>query len=356
MRTHGLRPLTLAGAALVALVACDSDRSISTSPAGPPAYGVALALTPSNLPRGTVTYRFNVIADPADDSIEVVLLGLDTLESGFYTIWLSDSAAATPTRATGLLRVVHTDTTFDAQGDPIITNTRTSYPGTSSFSNGGPRDSLRFFTSRTTSGRAPGDSLQLVFVTVEETQNPTTPSATRRPLWAPRPGGTTATRTANFVFGNFNPTVASRFVFNPQGRGRAYVRGDAFLVNDTNLTRPPLGYYYAVFAEKLDSATNTPTDTIFLGELASAAERSISLRNADSIIVDSRVQLESPPSILAGSNRIEASDVGLSGAFPYRHFARVYVTLESKNASDERMGPAILLRADLPGIVRFPRP
>lgn len=356
MPTPDLRPFALAGAVVLTLVACDSDRSISTSPAGPPAYGVALALAPSNLPRGSVTFRFNTIASPTDDSIEVTLDGLDTLENGYYTIWLSDSAAAVPTRATGLLRVIRTDTAFDALGDPIITVTTTDYPGTSSFSNGGPRSSIRFFTSRRLSGRADADSLQMVFVTVEDAANPSAPNATRRPLWATRLSGTAPVRISNFLFGNFDPTVANRFVFSPQGRGRAYIRGTAFVVNDTNLTRPPLGYYYAVFAERLDSATNMPTDTIYLGELTSAAQRSISLRNADSIIVDPRVQIASPPSILAASNRVEAADVGLTGPNPYRHFARVYVTLESKNASDTRMGPAILLRADLPGIVRFPKP
>lgn len=359
MRRLAFSPELLLGATVLALAACETDRSISTSPAGPPAYGVSLALTPTNLPRGTVTFRFNTIASPADDSIEITLQGLDTLENGFYTIWFGDTAATRLTRASGTLRVVRTDSSTNDQGDLVVTRDSVNYPGTAAFSNGGARSTLRFFTSRTTSGMPVADSLQLVLITIEDNASATVPNASRRPLWATRPAGgspPTQTRTANFIFGNFDPTVGSRYVYVPEGRGRAYVRGSTFIVNDTNLTRPPLGYYYAVYAERQDSATNVPTDTLFLGELASAADRSISLRNADSLVVDSRVQLVSPPSILAASNRVDASEVGLPSTRSFRDFARVLVTLESKNSDNTRMGPAILLRADLPGIVRFPKP
>jgi hypothetical protein len=138
------------------------------------------------------------------------------------------------------------------------------------------------------------------------------------------------------------------------------VRGNVLIVNDSSLGRPPLGYYYAAWGVKMD-AEGTPTDTILIGEqTAPYPNRDISLRNADSVLVSSQAQAPAPPvasagdwaqaspgGILAAANRIE-----LSGPTPFRGLARVLVTLESKHADPTRMGPVVILRADVPDIVR----
>jgi hypothetical protein len=365
MRT-ALRPVAPLWIAAVALSGCSRDHAISTSPVGDPAYGVSLRLEPTNLPRGSVRFIFpRTATSSVRDTVRVTLRGLDTLENGFYTVWLGDSLARTFKRATGTLTVTRTDTVIDpVTGDPSPRATSFSYPNTSAFQRGGPRHSMEFVTNRTASGLAASDSIQMVLVTIEGDATAASPSPTRRPLWAFRSQGTDATiggvpnRIANFRFGYFSARPESLYVFVPSGRGRVEVRGSVMLVNDSALSRPPLGYYYAAYAVKRDTAQN-PVDTLFLGpQTAPWPRRHLSLQHADSLIVDPIVQLVSPPAILAASSRISADSVsGLGGqANPYRGFAEVFVTLESKNKDPQRMGPAILLRATIPDIVRVGPP
>jgi hypothetical protein len=143
------------------------------------------------------------------------------------------------------------------------------------------------------------------------------------------------------------------------------------VINDSSLTRPPLGYYYAAYVVKSDDVTNLPVDTVYLGPItAPFPNREISLRNADSVLVAPEVQVlvippnlagdwanPSPSAILAASTRVSADTVsalmGATGAF--RGLTQVFITLESKNAAEGRLGPAILLRAGVPEIVRFGR-
>jgi hypothetical protein len=176
---------------------------------------------------------------------------------------------------------------------------------------------------------------------------------------------------ANLTFGNFAFDPGAQYVFVPAGRGRAYVRGDVLLFNDSSLVRPPLGYFYATYAEIRDD-TNTPIDTVYLGPLHSPPpNRNLSLLDADSVLVDSDVQVlvnppnlaggwpnPSPSAILAASIRADADTISAFqnalGAFA--GVAEVFLTVESKHAEAGRMGPAILLRATVPDVVRFGNP
>jgi hypothetical protein len=287
---------------------------------------------------------------------------------------------------------VRTDTILDAFGDPIAVPDTNVITNVSAFSNGGPRHQLTFQTTRAESGLAADAEVDVVFVSVESDANASSPTATRRPLWARNAGGTlvrtrhidtTATlpvvvadttfdrtfRSTSLAFGNFAFDAADQYVYVPAGRGRAYFRGDVMVINDSSLVRPPLGYYYAAYVVKSDDVTNLPVDTVYLGPItAPFPSRDVSLRHADSVLVAPEVQVlvippnvaggwanPSPSAILAASTRVSADTVsalmGATGAF--RGLTQVLITLESKNAAEGRLGPAIVFRAGVPEIVRF---
>jgi hypothetical protein len=170
------------------------------------------------------------------------------------------------------------------------------------------------------------------------------------------------------VFGNYDPTGNNIYEFTPQGSGRVFVRGDVLQFNDSTLTRPPLGYYYAAWVLKRDSA-NAITDTVYLGPLtAPFPNREQSLFNADSVIAAPSVQIvgippnvvgdwtgAAPLGIIAATVRVSADTMPVfnGGAKPFIGTADALITLQSKNAEEGRMGPAILFRVSLPGIIRF---
>ncbi len=355
-----------AGAFALATAACNPDRAVSTDSVGDPAYGVQLILTGSNVPKGSVRFTFpRNAADPVQDTVRITVTGLDTLENGFYTVFLGDSSGSAFKRATGTLIVTRTDTVLNALGDPVPRARTDTTQNVSSFQLGGPRTSIQFVTTRAQSGLLPSDPIETVLITIEDNAQATTPSASRRPIFARRRQGTAvpatgvAFRTSQLRFGNYGGAdPANDFVYIPTGRGRAYVRGSILIINDSSLTRPPLGYYYAAFAVKGDSA-RVPIDTVYLGEFtAPFPRRNLSLFNADSLIIDPLVQPEGQRAVLAASIRIDADTVSGLGALanPFQGFTEVFVTLESKNKVPDRLGPVIVLRAALPDIVRLGRP
>jgi hypothetical protein len=384
-------------AGILALSACEPDQAITTEPVGDPAYGILLQLAPTNLPRGTARFPAPAATDvpptvTADDTIGVVLAGVDSLEGAFYSVWLANDDGTSVTKGVGTLTVVRTDTILDAFGDPVAVPDTTVTTNVSAFSNGGPRHQVTFKTTRAASGLAADAEVDVVFVSVESDANASSPSTTRRPLWARNAGGSLITtlhidtiatvpavvtdttidrryRSVNLTFGNFAFVAADQYVYVPAGRGRAYFRGDVLVINDSSLVRPPLGYYYAAYLVKSDDVTNLPVDTIYLGPItAPFPNREVSLLHADSVLVAPEVQVvvippnlaggwanPSPSAILAASTRVSADTVsalmGATGAF--RGLTQVFITLESKNAAEGRLGPAILLRAGVPEIVRF---
>ncbi len=386
-------------AGVLAVSACEPDQAITTEPVGDPAYGILLQLAPTNLPRGTARFPNPSATDvpptiTSNDTISVTLSGLDSLEGASYSVWLADEDEASVTKATGTLTVIRTDTILDAFGDPVAVPDTAVFANVSAFSNGGPQHQMIFATSLAQSGLAVTDSVNVIFVSVESDANATSPSATRRPLWARNAGGALVTprhidtiatlpvlvtdttfdrrfRRVNLSFGNFNFDAAEQYVYVPAGRGRAYFRGDDMVINDSSLSRPPLGYYYAAYVVKSDDATNLPVDTVYLGPItAPFPNREVSLLHADSVLVAPEVQVlvippnlagdwanPSPSAILAASTRVSADTIsalmGATGAF--RGLTQVFITLESKNAAEGRLGPAILLRAGVPEIVRFGR-
>ena len=367
--------LFLLAAGAIGVAACDSERAIGREPVGDPAYGIRFIVGGTNTPQGSAIFRVSPsTATGATDTIRVTLRGLDSLAGNArYTLWVGDTgtlATASFRRLSARVTLTRADTVINAQGDPVEQVTTTTIPSTDNFSNGGPRTTFTITGGVPTTfpaGRRPG----MFLLTIEDSPTAATPNPNRRPVWATRvrftaPGTAFAADTSPIRFGYWSAKPESLYVYpiGPQ-RGRATFRGDVMVVNDSSLPRPPRGYFYATYLVKRDD-NNQPIDTIYLGPQTSPVpRRDISLRDADSLIVDPLVQtagtsnIESPR-ILAAAARASADTVGgLDVNVPFRGIADVLVTLELKNykVDEARMGPAIVLRADVPTIVRNgPRP
>jgi hypothetical protein len=351
--------ILVAAVGIAGFTACDSERAIATDPIGAPAYGIRFVSAGTNIPRGTVT--FAVPGGGARDQIRLTLAGLDSLAGNArYVLWVTDSSRSSFRRMTSRITMTIADTSINAQGDPQEVTRTVTFDSTSSFSNGGSNRSFSI-VANFPSAFAAGVRPDLVLVTIEDAATATTPSVSRRPLWAQRTQYTTAATAANNTgtvrFGYWSAASDSLYVY-PLGtqRGRAMFRGNVLMVNDSSLPRPPRGYFYATYLIKRADDNNAPVDTVYLGPQTSPApRRELSLRHADSVVVDPLVQLNTPPQILAASARIEADTTGgLDVNAAFRGVADVLVTLELKSykVDEGRMGPAIILRADVPTIVR----
>ena len=378
---NSMRSGTIAAAAVAILVAgaCTDERAITTEPIGELGFGQNLAKQATNLPRGRVVFPTAVIASatPATDSIIVELGGLDSLTTGQYVVWVGNDSATKFARATGSLTIQRTDTSLNAQGDPVFNTTNTTRTGVTGFSNGGSNVLMRFATTRSNvSGLAATDSANLVIISVESGTPGATPGE-RRNLWARRSQtaavGTPARRIAGLRFGNFAPSLENEYVFatstvanaafGPSAfaastpiipRGRIEVRGSVFTVNDSNYYRPPIGYYYEAWAIRTDTLGQA-SDTVSLGQKATPYPSRTSFYEADKTIVDPNFMFGTPtPVIFASQHRVSADSIPAAtptGKKPWSEFTSVYVTLQNKAAPPERMGAAVIMSVGVPGSV-----
>jgi hypothetical protein len=365
------RLLLLGGFAVVSAAACSEKRANLTDPVGASAYGYQMQQTATNLPRGTVRYKFH--ATPAavtPDSFVVTLQGIDSLgTSGFYTAWAGDSLGTTFKRITGVLEAQRTDTTLDAVGNILPAPQPKVTVGTASaIQNGSARTTYTWRFERTNAGLLATDSMVVFLISIEESSTAATPGS-RRPLFARRSEGSPAAGAASSTlrFGNYagNPLEQYLYVATP-ARGRGVVWGNIIEVDDSTMARPPLGYYYAVYAFKDVPPGSTAGDTLFVGELTSPyPRRNLSLYNADSVRTDPLVVLDNPRSILTGSARISADTVaklpkgvactgyaaGVNFECPYKGYSQIRLTLESKNGIRGRMSPNRVLGSAFPFVV-----
>src|SRR5262249_20497657 len=155
-----------------------------------------------------------------------------------------------------------------------------------------------FRTSRASAtGFTAADSIGVVIVSIE-TGAPGTAPSENRIIWGRRSerlysvntatpiGITTQGDSAPIKFGTFKPRRSEEYVYTYGAsatytaavnllppvtlgqpitpRGRVEVRGPILVMNDSNYMRPPLNYYYAAWAIKLDSLNKT-VDTVYMG-------------------------------------------------------------------------------------------
>lgn len=339
-----------AGITLAVLAAaCRSDRASVLEPFGEPSYDFPITTQAAGLPGGSV---FAERPATGNGFIEVELTNLEPLSSGVYKVWIgeensTDNSIANVVAATGDIFVVTTDTAPNG----TVTETETQSSG-SSFSAGGPNVTVFLDIDDETLGSDPTSAARnVIFVSLETSAGATTP-ADAKPLFAryTRPAAD-GTRTTALTFGNYSPDPAVRYSYIATGRGRGGVRGTVVVADDSALTRPPKGYYYAGFLIARDSL-GAPTDTIYLGELtAPAPRRSISLRDADIAFPDV-VVVNRPPSITAGALRFDAG--GSANNNPFTGFAELVITLQNKFGTEGVKAPNQVLKGTLPSIVTSP--
>jgi hypothetical protein len=362
--------LGAAVASAVGLAACTDERAITSEPVGPLGFGINLAKEAINIPRGYMRLGpATPTANPANDSIIVVLRGLDSLPAGTrYRVWVADDSSTTWFPVTGArLTVTKTDTTFDSAGDPVFTPRTTVTTGVDGFSNGGANAVIRFASSRGAVAGLGSSPIGVGLVTIETAASPTTPNPARRIIWSRRSERVGTTDSAFVRFGTFGKSLATQYVFsattnagnanmtiNP--RGRVEVRGPVMVVNDSNYWRPPQGYYYAAYAIKLDTIRGRFQDTVYLGRRTTPWPEQISLYDADfgqATNPAPNIVLEPQQVILGMRTRVSADSIPKAqGTPPWREFGQMVVTLESKEATEGRMGPAIIMNATLPKSIR----
>ena len=351
----------LAFAATAAMVvACDDERATLSDPIAPLIYGFNLVPNATNIPNaGSARFQYKrTAAETTPESITVTVRGLDSLSTGFYTLWVGDSLGTSFKRAAGGVTVVRVDTTFNEDGAPIPATTNVNLGTLSAFQNGSPRETFTIGISRTTAGLAASDSMQTFLITIEDNNAATTPNLNRAPFFARRGDGSAAPaapaaafRTGTLRFGNYAPLAIDQYAFVAAIRGRGGFQGPMLLVNDSSLSRPPKGYFYAMWAIKAAVGAE-PGDTVYLGPQRSPfPNRDISHFDADISIPDPAQVLTNPPSILAGSVRVSADTLGLPANFPWKGFTEIWVTLEPKAGFSGRMGLMRIANGFAPGVI-----
>lgn len=369
--SRSLRAAISAVVAGVALAGCEFDRSTVLSPLGDPSFNIPLTGDGRGIPGGQVDVvvpETDLDFPAIDSTYEVLLSGLEPLASGVYQVWLGSidpDNAVEPTwvAALGELTVIRVDTTLSPEGDPIPDTVIVSVtPGVSSFTEGGPATLVQLVVNRASLGGTSPFDFNTVLVSLEAAAGATQPAVDGRPIWSRLGGGSESSRmvvsgvdtsfgvvaTTSNEFGNFGLTTADEYHFVATGRGTGGIRGNIMILDDSALARPPEGYYYATWVQARDDG-GTPTDTLDLGaQTAPFPDRDVSLVDADLSLVHP-VVLDSPPSILAASSRIE-----LSGSNPFVGFQDVWVTLENKLGVPDAAAPTIVLSGSVPEIVSSP--
>ncbi len=354
--------------------ACSDERAITTEPVGALGFGINLAKQATNLPRGVTRFPSAVpSATIANDSLIVSLRGLDALPAGSqYRVWVADDSSSTWFPATNAnLRITRVDTTFNAAGDPVFPPAIVQTTGVTGFSNGGSNVAVRFATSRAAITGVAATNIGVVLVTIETTPNPTTPSTERRILWSRRSqrfgAGGGANDSAGVNFGTFGRSLATQYLYSTSNaasvpslainpRGRVEVRGSIMVVDDSNYTRPPRGFYYAAYAVKFDTLRGRFSDTVYLGRRTTPFPEQISLFDADfgGTNPAPAIVLEPQQVILGMRTRVSADSLpkAITAGRPWREFGLVVITLQSKNTVEGSMGSSIVTQAFLPQSVR----
>jgi hypothetical protein len=271
-------------------------------------------------------------------------------------VWAANDSATKFWRLSGDLRITRVDTTTSASGDPVIRTNVENRTGVSSWGIGGSNILARFRSSRVSAaGLGATDSLGVILVSIESGAVGAAPSNVRF-VWGRR-SETTSSETG-IRFGAFAPRTADQFVYGNNGavaitpRGRLELRNGILVVIDSNYFRPPRGWFYAMHAVKVDSLSNRPIDTLYLGRRTSPYPERVSLYTADVDDAVSTTVSAAARVILAMNQRVSADTLPKAGKPPFKEFGFVNVTLQNKAAPESRMGAAVIMQATLPPSIR----
>lgn len=363
-------PRLVGGAFLgaVGLAACADETATVLDPLENRSFNFLLNREAVNVPRGTVVLTRTAAAGVT--SLTLQLQGLEVLREPYhYQAWLATYNSATQTVSdfvpltSSRTITVTTDTTISAEGDFVPnTVTDTVLDQSGFFNRGGPGTQVTLQADAAARAAVPTSATASKVLLVTIDSNPASPTppdsvGSQARLWARNiNAGTGATVTSTIKFGNFHADPAQEYVFIAAGRGQgALLEGEnVLIINDSSLSRPPRGYFYAThLITREDGETFYNLDTISLGpQTAPFPDRDVSLFNADIQQVHPVVQTAMPnPQIFAAQARVDGDTLsGRPSGNPFRGVALILVTLENKFGIEAVSPVTILIGSGPPGI------
>ena len=350
-------PLLVGAAALAMFAACDADRASVLEPYGNVARNFPMepvSTADASLPGGSIVVSRAAATAGGMSTLRVTLRHLEPLTGGVYKVWLAEETLATATAAAtvtnwvpavGTLRVITAGE--GTSRDTVLTNRVSSFNGVA--------DTTARYQLTVTDTSNTTDPLtaarNVVVVTIETSDAVTTPAATSpKPLWArfTNPTAGAAATTVNMSFGNYDPDQTKQFVFAPTGHGQTFIRDNFLVMSDTNLARPPRGYYYVAYLFGQDEE-GAPTDTVELGSLnAPWPNGDVSLEDADESMVDG-VVTDRPYAISAASLQYVGAATMRYAGYPF-----LVLALKNKLGADGVAPPNTVLLGALPENVVIP--
>lgn len=339
---------------VLAIGACRDDRASVTEPFGPTSFNARLITAPLGIPNGDISVidSGDVTEGGSNAPTETVVFRFASLDSlvgtNVYQVFLG-TEGGTLAPAVGELAVVRTDTTLDAAGDPVPSETITTQSNTSSFQNGGSNITVYLSVPRAQFANA-----DLALVTIEANAGATTPTLSGpRPLWSRLNAGGGGV----FSFGTYDPDPAKEMVFVPTGRGISRFRGNVLTVSDSALSRPPVGYYYETHVLARNATGVDEAASLNLGPQTAPAPSRVSLIDADVSIPDP-VVIARPAQIRAAAARLMtdslASRGGSAAACRFVGLSEIFVTLEAKAGRRNFRSPTVILQGTTPTAVSAP--
>ncbi|HEX7092018.1 MAG TPA: hypothetical protein VF192_18010, partial [Longimicrobiales bacterium] len=286
------------------------------------------------------------------DSMRIQVYHLDGLASGStYQAWLYNPG-------TGAIASPSVDWVIEEEireltdaGDVIITYDTVGAGSGSTFpGQGGPGTFRHTLTVATRSGGPRVSEYTHFLISIESGGQAATPSASI-PVWrqftdergTPEDYFDDAYIPGDISFGTF-PLSGLPYVFTPRGTGRADFHGGDLRVIAEQLSRPPVGYYYAGWLVNDETGA-----AVYLGPLTSSPPGAQSLFDAD---VNPGLPGVTPDGILRAALTVTESSVG--GKF-YDYNA-IRITLEPKSSPESVPAPSVVLGGPVPDPVLLQRP
>ncbi len=289
----------------------------------------------------------------APDSLTLQVYHLGDLGSKVYHAWLYNNLTGEVVPAPGNWVVEEEIRRVTDAGDVVIEyETVTTANGTAAVPGAGGGGVFRH-TFRTSDALLNGDSIHRythLLVSIENGPGAGRPSA-EIPLWrqfADKRGTDSnyfddAFLPGTIAFGTFR-LDALPYIYEPRGTAKADFHGGNLRIVAEQLSRPPVGYYYAAWL------VNESTGALaYLGPLTSPPPGSKSLFDAD---VDSGLPGVTADGIVRAAVTVSESSIG--GKF--YDFNTIRVTLEPKASPGKVPAPTIILAGPVPDPLLQQRP
>lgn len=290
----------------------------------------------------------------APDSVTVRVYHLDGLEGKVYHAWLYSNLTGEVAPAPGNWVVEEEIRKVTDAGDVIIEYDTVATASGSAVMAGAGGGGVFRHTFRTSDALLNGDFIHRythVLISIESGQGASRPSA-EIPVWrqfADKRGTETdyfddAFLPGPVAFGTFRMDGLP-YIFGPRGTARADFHGGNLRIIAEQLSRPPVGYYYAgwLFNDNTGAA-------VYLGPLTSEPPGAQSLFDAD-------VSTELPGVTSDGIVRaaLTAVESSLGGGRFYNYNA-IRITLEPKASPESVPAPTVILAGPVPDPVLQQRP